>query len=384
MRLLLEGFRLAQTRDFGGVDSYWQQLVPRLLARRPEEARVAVLSAFLDPRHLRTYRRLARAGADLRHWWAKPSWLAAARRLGADTATFGGDYDLLHLAEPAWDLPLHGRVVVTAHDLMYLHHPQFLAPEWVDRLMRGTEELARQATLWICVSAHTRDELCRRFGVPAGRTMVVHHGVDARFHGAAGRAAESAAVRERMQLGTRPYFLFLGSVEPKKNLALLLDADGQAAQAGVEADLVVAGRAGWGSDAVRAAAARHPTLEGRVHFPGFVAADDLPGLVGGARAMVLPSRYEGFGMPVVEAMAAGTPVLCSDRGALPEVAGGAALLVDADDEARLCALLLEVDSDPALCETLRGRGLARAADFDWDDCADRTWQAYRTALALPQ
>ncbi len=384
MRVLLEGYRLAQTDQFGGVDSYWRQIVPLLLAQRAPEDRIALLTAFLNPRHARTYRPYVDAGAQLRHWWAKPSWLAAASRLGMDTAHFGGPHDLLHIAEPAWELRTRGPVVVTAHDLMYLHHPQFLAPAWVERLQRGTEDLAQRAALWICVSAHTRDDLIANYGIPRGRTVVVHHGVDPRFRGLHERPEIAATVRHRMELGNKPYFLFLGSVEPKKNLGMLLEAYGLAVAQGLNANLVVAGRAGWQSDTVRRAAERYPALEGRVRFTGFVADEDLPGLVAGARAMVLPSRYEGFGMPVVEAMAAGTPVICSNRGALPEVSGGAALHFDADDVDALAEHLREVDGSDKLCEELQRHGLDRAADFDWEDCAAQTWQAYRTALALPR
>ena len=131
MRVLLEGSRLAQTRDFGGVDSYWQQLVPRLLARRPEGARLALLTSCLDPRYLRVFRRYARAGADLRHWWLRPGWMAAAGRMGVRTGVFAGPHDLLHVAEPAWDLAEDRPMVVTAHDLMYVDSPQYLAPAWV-------------------------------------------------------------------------------------------------------------------------------------------------------------------------------------------------------------------------------------------------------------
>ena len=384
MKVVLEGHRLAATRDIGGVDSYWRQLVPQLLQARRGGDRLSLLTAFLDPRHARSFRSHIRAGAGMQHWWARPAWLDAARHLGARGEHFTGAADVIHVPEPVWKLPTAARVVVTLHDLMYLHHPQYLAPRWVERLQRGTEELAGTATLWICVSEHTRADLVRTCGVPAGRTLVVHHGVDPRFHGATARVEEVALALRAYGREERPYLLFLGSVEPKKNLPLLLEAYGLALRTGVRADLLVAGRAGWQAAAARATLERFPSLEERVQFLGFVADERLPGLVGGARALVLPSRYEGFGMPVVEAMAAGTPVLCSDRGALPEVAGDAARLFDAEDAEGLAALLAEVDSDDHLCENLRTQGLERARSFAWRDCAERTWEAYRTALTLPR
>ncbi|RMH05280.1 MAG: glycosyltransferase family 1 protein [Planctomycetota bacterium] len=229
-----------------------------------------------------------------------------------------------------------------------------------------------RACYWICDSAFARDDLVRTCSVPPGRTAVVPLGVDERFR---------RAGQERDLEGDR--FLFLGSVEPKKNLPVLLEALALAAERGLRTGLDVAGRAGWGSRDVRRAAERHPVLAERVRFLGFVPDAALPGLVAGALALVLPSRYEGFGMPVLEAMAAGTPVLCSDRGALPEVAGGAARLFDADDAEGLADLLLRIEEDRELRADLRAAGLARSAAFTWEACARGTLEAYRRALALP-
>ncbi len=386
MRILLEGHRLARTANFGGIDSYWHRLVPELLACAGEDDAFAVLTAFLHPRHARALEPLQDAGATLRHWWTTPEILAALGRCGARAEWFGGPHDVLHAPEPTCALRSTGRIVVTAHDLMYLHHPQFLRPAWTKGLLRGTADLARRAALWICVSEHTRADLVKHFSVPRGRTLVVPHGVDAAFFAARLDPARARTVAARLGLGARPYFLFLGSVEPKKNLPALLEAGGRALAdgAGLRADLAIAGRAGWGAaPAVDAALAQWPALRERVRFLGFVAAEDLAPLVAGAQALALPSRYEGFGMPVLEAMAAGVPVLCSDRGALPEVAGGAALLFNPDDAEALAALLARVDADTALCEDLRARGAARAASFTWRNCAERTLAAYRHALTLP-
>ncbi|HEX9793012.1 MAG TPA: glycosyltransferase family 1 protein [Planctomycetota bacterium] len=383
MKVLLEGFRLARQQDTGGVDSYWRKLLPRLLDQAGDDVQFKILSAFLKPSRARALEPYRRAGAVLRHWWAAPQWLEAAGRIGLRAEWLAGGHDLVHAVEPVWKLRGRARVVVTLHDLMYHHCPQFLDPRWVARLENGTIELARRAAYWICVSAHSRDDLVREFSIPRGRTAVVHHGVDASFHSAGDDPASAADARGQLGLGARPYLLFLGSVEPKKNLGVLLDAYGAALERGLQADLVVAGRAGWRSELVTNAAAAAPALRERVRFLGFVDQDLLPGLVAGARALVLPSRYEGFGMPVLEAMAAGTPVLCSHRGALPEVAGGAARLFDPDDDDGLAGLLQEIDQDAALRDTLRAAGRERARPFTWERCAGETLQAYRNALELP-
>lgn len=384
MRVLLEAHRLARTRNFGGIDSYWQRLVPELLQSADAATRFTLLTAFLNPRHARALGPYQEAGATLRHWWATPEALHALRRCGASFESFGGAHDVVHLPEPVCALRSRGRIVVTAHDLMYLRHPQFLQARWTARLLRGTEELARKAALWICVSEHTREDLVKHYGVARGRTVTVAHGVDHAFFAAASAPGEARATAARLGLGSKPYFLFVGSVEPKKNLPLLLEAVGRAAASGgLRADLAVAGRAGWGTaQAIDEVVSRYPALRDRVHFLGFVEQSDLAPLVAGARALVLPSRYEGFGMPVLEAMAAGTPVLCSARGALPEVAGGAALLFDPDDAPGLASLLARVDTDEDLCQNLGASGRARAAPFTWQRCAEETLAAYRMACTL--
>jgi glycosyltransferase involved in cell wall biosynthesis len=185
-----------------------------------------------------------------------------------------------------------------------------------------------------------------------------------------------------LQLSERQYFLFIGSIEAKKNVELLLRAFGMALSAGLNADLVIGGRAGWKSELVKEVVAELPQLKERVKFLGFVEQQNIAPLVAGARALVLPSRYEGFGMPIVEAMAAGTPVLCSNRGALPEVAGDAAQLFNADDVEKLKSLIEQLDADDGMFEKMRQAGLVRAQNFSWQKCADETFSAYRETIAL--
>ncbi|MDP7061719.1 MAG: glycosyltransferase family 1 protein [Planctomycetota bacterium] len=382
MKILLEGHRLARTTDFGGIDSYWHKLVPEMLRQCPGDMRFSLFTAFLNPKNAALVNKFRQQGALAKHWWSSPDWLDKTAKLGARLEWFTGKHDIIHAPEPVFSLPTRGRLVVTAHDLMYLHHPQFLNPRWVARLQEGTSDLAKRANYWICVSEHTRADLVKHYGVPHGRTCVVYHGIDENFRNAGQDSAAVARVRGQYGLAERPYFLFLGSVEPKKNLPMLLRSFGKALQAGLEADLAVAGRAGWQAQEVREVAESLPILRNRLHFLDFVDQADLPPLLGGAKAMVTPSRYEGFGMPLIEAMAAGTVVLSSDRGALPEVGGDAAKFFSPDDVDALAELLRVIDGDDALCENLRSRGLERAADFSWEQCAQQTIVAYRTAATL--
>jgi glycosyltransferase involved in cell wall biosynthesis len=385
MNILLEAHRLVRTKDFGGIDSYWRCLIPELLAERSEQDRLALFSAFLNPKHALALLPYRKQGALLRHWWASPNWLHALGRFGLRFEQLAGPADVVHLPEPVAPLPTNKPLVVTAHDLMYLHAPQYLDPRWTARLMEGTTALASKATLWIAVSEHTREDLIQHFGVPRGRTVVIPHGLDERFRQAATKApALSAELQSKLPQG-KGFFLFVGSVEPKKNLPTLLRAFAHSLeQEGQSSDLVVAGRAGWQLEEIQEVLERHPVLKDRVHFTGFIAHEDLPSLVAQARALVLPSRYEGFGMPVLEAMAAGTPVLCSNRAALPEVAGGAAVLFEADDVDGLSELLQHIDADDTACENLRRLGIERSSQFSWPRCARETLAAYHQAAELPK
>ncbi|MFQ3661823.1 MAG: glycosyltransferase family 1 protein, partial [Chloroflexaceae bacterium] len=166
-----------------------------------------------------------------------------------------------------------------------------------------------------------------------------------------------------------PYFLYIGTIQPRKNLTRLIEAFAHAGPD--DALLVIAGRRGWLSEPIVRRVAELG-LTNRVRFPGYVPDADLPALLSGALAFVFPSLYEGFGMPVLEAMACGAPVLTSTTSALPEVAGDAALLVDPCDTDAIAAALRRLAADAPLRASLRARGLVRAADFTWERCARKT------------
>lgn len=378
MKILLEAHRLARITDYGGIDSYWHNLVPELLKEHIADADFSLFTAFLNPKHLKALQDLKPLASDLHHWWATPNFLAKLGRL----EFFTGEHDIVHAPEPIFNFKTSSKLVVTAHDLMYLHHPQYLKHEWVHNLMNGTQSLASRADYWICNSEHTREDLIKHYSIPRGRTQVVYMGVSEDFREAYQDEESIAHVKSKLGVAARPYFLFIGSVEAKKNIELLLRAFGLALSAGLNADLVIGGRAGWKSELVKEVVNDLPQLKDRVKFLGFVSQQQIAPLVAGARALVLPSRYEGFGMPIVEAMAAGTPVLCSDRGALPEVAGNAAQFFDANDVDRLKSLIEQLDEDDQMFDTMRQAGLTRAKNFSWNKCAQETFSAYRQTIAL--
>src|SRR5258706_6721658 len=265
---------------------------------------------------------------------------------------------------PAHVLPLGAplrrrmRTVVTVHDLGYLRFPEAHTPAQRLYLRLSTLWSARAASRLIAISAATRDDLLRFAGVRPEKIAVVHHGLSPRFRPVADAAAISAVQRRYGIAGehkVRPYVLYVGTVQPRKNLVRLIEAFAQTVQmtdpnlqsAICNLQLVIAGKRGWLTDTIERRAAELGVAE-RVRFTGYVADEDLPALLSGALAFVLPSLYEGFGMPVLEAMACGAPVLASNTSALPEVAGDAALLVDPTDTAAIAARLARLAADAGL------------------------------------
>jgi glycosyltransferase involved in cell wall biosynthesis len=217
----------------------------------------------------------------------------------------------------------------------------------------------------ICVSARTRAAFCALFPAAAPRAVVVHDAVDPRFTpaGTAAAAGAGAGAREALDpdLGARPYVLAVGRLRTKKNLAALLQAFAGARAAAGHA-LVLAGPDGDASAALRARAAR-PDLAGRVVLTGHVDDERLLRLYRGAALLAFPSLFEGFGLPVLEAMACGTPVVASEQGAAPEVRGAATQACDARDQRSIANALDAVLGSPDTARALRARGLEHARGF---------------------
>jgi glycosyltransferase involved in cell wall biosynthesis len=210
------------------------------------------------------------------------------------------------------------------------------------------------------------------------RVRVVYEGVDTRF--APAPADRVAAVRTRYWL-PQEYLLFVGTVEPKKNVRGLVEAYRRlVARDNQIPPLVIAGRLGWMFEGVLQQVSE-PKLQGRVRFLGPVPDDDLPALLSGASVFVFPSLYEGFGLPVLEAMACGVPVITSRISALPEVVGEAGLLVDPLKPDEISAAITLVLQDPRRAALMRERGLARAKEFSWEETARKTWQIYCEAIS---
>lgn len=264
-------------------------------------------------------------------------------------------------------------IVVTVHDLSFVRFPRFFSSK--QRLWHaaiGTASLLRRATTVVAVSEHTRRDVIETFGVPEGNVVVAGPGVGPAF--APQGDAEKDRVRKKLRLD-RPYFLFLGAIEPRKNIVGLIDAY---ERVDADLDLVIAGGKGWLYEDVFRRAARSPKRD-RIKFPGYVDDADKPALYAAAAALVYPSFYEGFGMPPLEAMAVGTPVVASHVSSLGEVVGDAGLLIDPQDAGDIAAAMTAVVADPRLVGKLRSRGFERAKRFTWDASAATLEKAFSAA-----
>jgi len=267
------------------------------------------------------------------------------------------------------------RVIITVHDVSFLHHPEWFRLDRALYYRLFLKLTLPKAARVIAVSRCTANDLVEHVGLAYERIDVVHEGVSEAFKPL--DDAAKAAVRAKYDLPLS-FFLFVGTLEPRKNLPRLIEAYAHIAGE-CEPDLVLAGRPGWKTEPIYRAAAASPQAH-RIRLPGAVERRDLPALMSAARALVWPSLFEGFGLPLLEAMACGTPVLASDRSSMPEVAGNAALLVDPENADAIAEGIRRLANDEALHASLRQKGFERAAQFTWARTAAATIESYRSLL----
>jgi glycosyltransferase involved in cell wall biosynthesis len=322
--------RAAVRREIGGVERLAREMAARLPRLRPERYRV-----IAPPRLL-----AHRAG----HVWEQCALPVLAR--GAEVI-----YSPANLAPLA-----SSRNVVVVHDVAALRHPEWYRPLYAAYQRRMLPALARRARLVITVSEFSKSELIHVLGADPDRFAVVPNGVDERF----APTADPAPAREAYGL-ERPYVLVVGTRIARKNLAALDAAARRLKEVGVE--LV---RAGSGRGYMRAEPAAG------IRELGYVSEAHLPGLYAGAVALAMPSLYEGFGLPCLEAMACGVPVVAANRAALPETTSPAALLVDLDDGTAFADALHRLATDEEFREGLAVDSLAHAAAFPWERTAKLT------------
>jgi glycosyltransferase involved in cell wall biosynthesis len=308
--------------------------------------------------------------------WLARLWYRLQLRLPVESWT--GPLDLFH--QPDFFLPpvrTGTRTIVTVHDLSFERQPpDTIMPGMEAHLKKWVPRSVQQADHVIAVSKATRQDLIELYQTPPEKITVLYHGVTPEFQPIT-NPAQLAAVRQKYGLGNNPFILSVSTIQPRKNYQRLIRA---LAQIDSSYALVIAGGKGWGYEAVFEEVSRLG-LEKRVHFPGFIADADLPALYSTASVFVYPSLYEGFGLPILEAMACGTPVVASNQSSLPEVVGEAGLLVDPYNVDAIAAAMSQLLHNPNLQQQLSSAGQQQAKNFTWDGMACELLKLYRQLLS---
>ena len=344
MRIALDA-TYAIGEELSGVGLYSREILGGLAALRPEVR----FEYWLRPH------RFFRA-ADLA---ARPN---ARRRLLVEPFVGPRGAELFHgLNQRLPEMRLR-TTVVTFHDLFVLTG-DYSTPEFRARFTLQARGAACRASAIVTVSAFTKSQVVGLLGVPAARVRVVHHG---------------ARPLVFPNVPREPVILHVGALQARKNIVRLVEAFETLDE---DWRLVLAGAAGFGAAAIAERIARSPA-RARIELPGYVTPAELAALYARASVFAFPSLDEGFGMPLLEAMAAGTPIVTSNRSALPEVAGDAALLVDPEDTAALADALRQLTGDANLRRQLARRGKTRVGAFTWQKAVRETWDVYRELLGL--
>lgn len=265
--------------------------------------------------------------------------------------------------------------VATIHDLSVFHWPQFHPAGRVMLLQKELINSVKSANALITDSHFTKKEVVDFFGLEKNKVVVAPLACNADFHQR--NESEVQLILNKYNLRWKSYFLYTGTIEPRKNILTLLKAyDSLSAIKKKNFPLVISGYNGWDNEELFRLF-RKGQNEGWLKYLGFVPGNDLPALYSAANSFVFPSIYEGFGLPVLEAMASGTPVICSNVSSLPEVVGNAALTHDPQDVDNLSYYLRMMIEDIDKRQLMIDSGLARAKQFTWSLCADKTIEAYK-------
>ncbi len=357
-----------------GIGSYAENLLAQLGVVAPEITFTAILQSddaplrAAIPSRIRTLKVPARLCRRLpvRLFFEQVLLPLLARRHRVDVV------HSLHYSLPL--LPTRARCVVTMHDMTAYLLPHMHTRAKGAYMRFFIRRAIERADRLIFVSASALNDCRKWFGLALRNAVVVHHGKSDAFR-PEGAPGEIATVRARYHLPEQ-YLLYLGTLEPRKNVPLLLRAFAQLARRHPEARLVIAGKKGWHFDEIFDTA-RSLNLAEQVLFTGYIDDADKPALMRGASLFVYPSLHEGFGIPVLEAMASGVPTIAGNRTSIPEIAGDGAMLINPESLAELSNALELLYSDPGVRVRLAAKGLEQAARFSWRKTAEETIAVYR-------
>jgi glycosyltransferase involved in cell wall biosynthesis len=361
-----------------GLGRYARTLAEHLVTQGNGNAYIAfAYGRFTDDALSPALRALPRAHVPLdARPWRMGVWLAHALGVGLDR--WLPRADIFHATEHLLPPLKNAKTVFTLHDLIFRLFPEYHLPlnHWF--LTNAMPHFLRRADAIIAVSECTKRDAISNYQLPPEKITVIYEGVNPalRPENDLDRIAEARARYANHQ----PFLFFVSTIEPRKNIIALVDALRVLRAHGHSYRLLIAGRKGWlyqpTFDHVK-----RTGMSDAVGFLDYVPDADLPALFAACEAFVFPSLYEGFGLPVLEAMACGAPVICSNMSSLPEIAGDAALLVNPRGVGEIAAAIERVIGDANLRAELRAKGLARAAQFSWERAARETSQVYRRVMA---
>ncbi len=372
----------------GGIGRYTRELIHALVSEAPDysyklfSARPPAVPPI--PNSLPQAPNIAHRAAPLDERWLYRLWYRA--RLPLPVQTFTGPVDLFH--SPDFVLPPVGGnipTILTVHDLSFSHYPGTFPANLVTYLNRVVPWSVRRATHILADSLSTKEDLHSLWGISDEKITVLYSGVNERFQPIVddGRKIE---IRKKYRLGDNPLVLAVGTVQPRKNYELLVRAFRPVAER-LPHSLVIVGGKGWLTEGLAAEIDRQG-LTTRVHLAGFVDDEDLPALYSTAELFVFPSLYEGFGLPLLEAMACGVPVISSNASSLPEVVrsieGEATILISPHDEPAWTAEMLRLLTDSDARRLLVEAGLTQSKRFTWRASARQLADLYRRLLAANQ
>jgi glycosyltransferase involved in cell wall biosynthesis len=374
-----------------GIGRYTRELIQALLAI-PADHRYTLFYAsknklpsdtFRTPAPLRFGGYSPQSTVRIRHLPLHDKWLARIwhrARVPIPIELITGKIDLFH--SPDFTLPptLPGvPTLLTVHDLSFIRDPDSAWPSLRAYLMKTVPRSVQRATHILADSQATKDDLIDLFKTPPEKISVLYSGVDARFKPIRA-GAEIDRVRAKYKIGPQPFALSIGTLQPRKNYRRLIEAYAKLNQSDLE--LVIGGGKGWMFDDIFAQA-KDLRLADRVHFIGFVADEDLPALYSAANLFVYVSLYEGFGLPLLEAMACGTPIISSNTSSLPEVIGDVGLQVDPKNVEEITHAMKQMIDRSELRDQSRAAGLDRVQRFTWTSAAQKLLAIYDRLLNRP-
>lgn len=370
MRIAVNARHLLLNR-LEGVGTVTDEVMRRMVEAHPEDQFDYYFDRKFDPHfvhgpnvHPHAFQPVTRLPILIRYWLNHP-----VRR-----HAFKQKADIFFSPDGFIPLGMSIPKVSMVHDVAYLRYPEHLQPrisafykKWMPRYLAYTDHI-------ITVSEFSKSEIIAGYNVPADKISVVYNGITDVYQPVP--TDQKQKTREKYTKGL-PYFVYLGAIHPRKNLLTLVRAFEQfKSTTPSDQQLVLAGRPSWHTEEVFKAIADSQWKDA-IHLPGYIATTDATALVASAEAMIYPSLYEGFGLPLVEAMASGVPVICSDVSSLPEVAGNAALLFAPTDVNLLAHHMMRVSKEESLRKELITLGHERVKSFSWDKASNQVYEILR-------